>query len=72
MGYKPGSCIILEDSLPGLTAALKTGMLTVAYLGCNINNSSEYKKKVSDLGVKYLFDKMEDVKSFLLSPVVRV
>lgn len=67
MGVQPRDCIVLEDSLAGLSAGLKAGMMTIAFVGCEMNNNEEYKKKVSDLGVKYLFDNMRELREFLLS-----
>jgi len=67
MGYKPQNAIVIEDSLAGLTAAIKAGMLPVAFLGCPLNNNPEYVKKAQELGVKHIFFEMNDVKEFLLS-----
>ena len=66
MGYQPQDAIVIEDSLAGLTAAIKAGMLPIAFLGCPLNNNPEYVKKVQDLGVKHIFFDMKEVKRFLL------
>ena len=67
MGYLPQDSIVIEDSLAGLTAAIKARILPVAFLGCPLNNNPEYIRKVKELGVKNIFFNMKDVKEFLLS-----
>lgn len=65
-GFAPQKCIVIEDSLAGLTAGLKAGMKTFAFLGCEMNNNPEYIQKVKDLGVKNIFFDMIDIKRLLL------
>lgn len=65
MGYKPKDCIVIEDSLAGLTASQKAGMTTFAYLGCPMNNHQEYIEKVKTMGIKNIFFNMRDVKKAL-------
>lgn len=67
MGYLPQDAIVIEDSLAGLTAAIKAGMLPIAFLGCPLNNNPEYVKKAQELGVKHILFEMKEVKEFLLS-----
>ena len=33
MGFAAGDCVVIEDSMPGVQAALKAGMLPLAYCG---------------------------------------
>lgn len=65
MGYKPENCIIIEDSIAGMTAGLRAGMTVVAFLGCDMNNNKAYIQKVKDLGIKDIFFTMQDVADYL-------
>ena len=67
MGYLPEDCIVIEDSLAGLTAAQRAGITAFAYLGCPMNNHPEYIEKVRAMGIKNIFFDMKDVKKALLS-----
>lgn len=67
MGVSPKNCVVIEDSLAGMTAGLRAGMTVVAFLGCEMNNNDEYVKKVKKLGIKNIFFKMRDVESFLMN-----
>ena len=61
MGEKPENCVVIEDSIAGLTAAQKAGMEVIAFIGSKMNNNPEYIAKVKTLGIKYIFDNMEDI-----------
>ncbi len=61
MGEKPENCVVIEDSIAGLTAAQKAGMEVIAFVGSKMNNNPEYIAKVKTLGIKYIFDNMEDI-----------
>lgn len=67
MGEQPEDCVVIEDSLPGMTAALRAGMTAVAYVGCEMNNNREYVEKIKKLGVKYVFDNMDELYVWLKS-----
>lgn len=67
MGEQPEDCVVIEDSLPGMTAALRAGMTAVAYIGCEMNNNREYVEKIKKLGVKYIFDNMDELYVWLKS-----
>ena len=62
MGYSPENCIVIEDSLAGLTAAQRAKMLPIAFVKYN---SPEYIEKKKKIGVQYIFDDMIEVKKFL-------
>ena len=64
MGYEPENCIVVEDSLAGLTAAKKAKMNMIAFVKYN---SEEYIKEIKKLGIHHIFDNMRDVKKFILS-----
>ena len=67
MGYQPQASIVIEDSLAGLTAALKAKMIPIAFLGCPLNNNPKYIQQVKELGIKNIFFNMKEIKDFLLS-----
>lgn len=66
MGAHPEECLVIEDSLPGLTAAINAEMTPVAFIGCPMNNNAEYIDKIKRLGIKMIFDNMYDLKEKLL------
>ncbi len=61
MGEKPENCVVIEDSIAGLTAAQKAGMEVIAFVGSKMNNNPEYIAKVKTLGIQYIYDKMKDI-----------
>ena len=65
MGYMPEDCIIIEDSIAGMTAGLKAGMMVVAFLGCDMNNNEKYEQQIRKLGIKHIFFNMKDISNFL-------
>ena len=66
MGYKPEDCIVIEDSIAGLTAAIKANMTPIAFTGSDICQNNAYKNKVKELGIKYIFDDMNKIKELLI------
>lgn len=67
MGEKPQDAVVVEDSIAGLTAAIKAGCLPVAFLAGDLEGDTKHLQKVKDLGVKNIFHNMKDVKKFLLT-----
>ena len=65
MEEKPENCIVIEDSIAGLTAALKAGMDTVAFLGCDIYHNDIYLKQVKELGITKICYTMAEIKKYL-------
>lgn len=65
-GYNPQDCVVIEDSIAGMTAGIRAGMTVVAYTEYEINKNLEYYQKIRDLGVEHISDNMEDIKNFLL------
>ena len=63
MGYKEEDCIVIEDSIAGLTGVLKTKMTPIAFVKYDNN---KYIEEIKKLGVKNIFDDMRDVEKFLL------
>ena len=67
MGEKPQDAVVIEDSIAGLTAAIKAGCLPVAFLAGDLLNDKQHLQKVKDLGVKYIFHNKKKKKNFLLT-----
>ncbi len=65
MKTKPENCLVIEDSIAGMTAAIRAKIPVVAFLGSEIYQSSDYKKRVETLGVKDIFYNMADLKTFI-------
>lgn len=65
MGVAPQNCVVIEDSLAGMTAGLRAGMCVVAFVGCEMNKSPQYIEKIKQLGVKHIFENMQQFKEFL-------
>lgn len=65
MGEKPENAVVIEDSIAGLTAAIKAGCLPIAFLAGDIENDQIHLEKVKKLGVKHIFHNMKDVKKLI-------
>ncbi len=65
MGYTPENCLVIEDSIAGLTAAKKAGIETIAFVGSKVHNNPSYRKKISDLGFNVIFDDMLNLHKYL-------
>ena len=59
MGVAPSKCVVIEDSIAGLKAAIKAGATPIAFTKTDID-------QVKELGVKYVFDNMIDIKKLIL------
>ena len=67
MGYEPKDCIVIEDSLAGMTAGLRAKMEVIAFVGCKMNQSETNLQKIKNLGIKHIFYNMEEVRHFVLA-----
>lgn len=70
MGEKPENCVIIEDSLAGLTAAKKSGAEVIAYVGGKMNNNPEFIRKVKNLGIQNIYDNMADVAAHIFTEMI--
>lgn len=66
MGYKPHDCIVIEDSVVGIKAAIQAGMNPVAFVKYNTN---ERIKEIKNMGLKNIFYDMKDIRNFLINIV---
>ncbi len=65
MGEKPQDCLVIEDSIAGMTAAIRAKMSVVAFLGSEIYQHQAYIDKVKALGIQNIFYSMNELKQFL-------
>lgn len=67
MGELPQNCIVIEDSIVGMTAAQKAGMNVIAFLGCELyHNNNSYIQKVKKLGIKNICFNIQEVEQFIM------
>lgn len=66
MGEKPENCIVIEDSIAGITAAKRAGIDVIAFLGSEIYQNDEYVDRVKKNGPNYICFDMKDVEEILL------
>lgn len=71
MGFEPKDCVVIEYSLAGMTAGLKAGMTVIAFLGFEMNQSTEYLKQVKALGIKHVSYTMEEVEKFIVEQLTK-
>ena len=65
MGEKPENCIIIEDSIAGMTAAKRAGIDVIAFLGSKMYQNENYIARVNELGVKKICFDMKEVEKLL-------
>jgi beta-phosphoglucomutase-like phosphatase (HAD superfamily) len=61
-GAKAQDCVVIEDSIAGLTGAIKAGCLPIAFLGGDLQNDQKHENLVRSLGVTDIYHDMRDVK----------
>ena len=67
MGELPQDCIVIEDSIAGMTAAQKAGMEVIAFLGCEMYHNDIYLQRVKNLGIQNICYTMQEVEKILFS-----
>ena len=65
MGEKPENCIVIEDSIAGMTAAQRANMEVISFLGCEMYHNDHYLQLVKDLGIKNICYTMQEVEKYL-------
>lgn len=58
-------CVVIEDSIAGLTAAIKAKATPIAYFNGNITDENSDIKNIKQIGVKYIFNNMKDIKKLI-------
>ncbi len=66
MGEKPQDAVVIEDSIAGLTAAIKAGCLPIAFLAGDLVGNDIHFNQVKKLGVKYITHDMQTLKKLIL------
>ena len=65
MGYEPKDCIVVEDSLAGMTGAIRAKMTVFAFLGAELYHNAHVEEEIRGLGVAEIFYTMEELKAYL-------
>jgi HAD superfamily hydrolase (TIGR01509 family) len=68
-GFAPEDCIVVEDSLTGVTAAVAAGCLTLGFTGAHLHRA-EHGQALLDLGAAKVFHDMEDLPHILRSLMI--
>lgn len=65
MEEKRENCIIVEDSIVGITAAKKAGIDVIAFLGSDVYQNDEYIERVKKINPNYICFDMKEVEKIL-------
>lgn len=65
MGENINDCIIIEDSIAGITAAKRAGIDVIAFLGCKMYQNDEYIERVKKIDPNYICFNMKEVENIL-------
>jgi len=60
LGVAPERCLVVEDSVAGLTAARAAGMMTIAFVGAS-HIPSGYAQVLRDTGITRIIETMEEL-----------
>lgn len=59
MGYHPNDCIVIEDSLAGIEAAIAANMRVIGFLGGSHAHYDWYKFKMSAYNIPIAYNSVE-------------
>ena len=66
MGFKPKDCIVIEDSIAGLKAAIAAKMEPICFAGSVMYRDNQtHLAAVKALGIKQIFFTMTEIKNYL-------
>jgi len=60
MGFSPSQCIVVEDSIVGVTAARAAGMAVMGFGGAS-HYRADHQTVLENLGIAHYFDDMRDL-----------
>jgi len=61
MGAKPGDCLVIEDSVPGVAAAERAGMTVFGFIGGTHISGPEHGGRLRAAGAALTFDDMREL-----------
>lgn len=64
MGVDPSKCVVIEDSIAGVTAGLAAGMLTIGILGVS-HDPEQVKINMKNAGVVHILDSWPEITKFI-------
>lgn len=64
MGVDPSKCVVIEDSIAGVTAGLAAGMLTIGILGVS-HDPEQVKINMQNAGVVHILDSWPEITKFI-------
>ncbi len=65
MNTPPAACVVVEDSVAGITAARAAGMRVLGFAGASHANSPAYAKTLAAAGADTIFTQMPDLPALL-------
>jgi FGGY-family pentulose kinase/HAD superfamily hydrolase (TIGR01509 family) len=61
MDAEPGDCLVIEDSVPGVTAAIRAGMTVFGFTGAAHATGGAYGERLGAAGAATVFDDMREL-----------
>jgi len=64
MGVDPSQCVVVEDSIAGVSAGLAAGMVTIGIIGVS-HNPEQIRKDMKNVGVSHIIDSWPEITTFI-------
>jgi HAD superfamily hydrolase (TIGR01509 family) len=68
LGVAPERCLVVEDSVAGLTAARAAGMMTIAFVGAS-HIPAGYAQVLRESGITRIIDSMDDLPALVAAGI---